>query len=115
MVTSGSFFLEHSTASGREAEAIGAEATPNLPSVSASATPPLSGYKYNYLSDSTADEWFADGSGDFQNVEIHDRSGEIWCPQWSIIKNYQSNTIAPASMHLQTSSLDYRSSGISFQ
>lgn len=99
--------------SGREAEAIGAEVIPNLPSASPSATPPLAGYEYNYLSNSTAElEWFADGSADFQNVEIHDRSGEILCPLSLIIENYQSNTIAAASMHLQTSSLDYRSSGI---
>jgi len=108
---------ENSTASGREAGAIDVEATPNLPSASPPATPPLAGYEYNYLSDSTAEpEWnlnvFTHGSADFQNVEIHDRSGEIWCPQSSVIENYEStsNTIAPASMHLQTSSLDYRSS-----
>jgi len=119
LVTSRSFFLENSTASGREAGAIDVEATPNLPSASPPATPPLAGYEYNYLSDSTAEpEWnlnvFTHGSADFQNVEIHDRSGEIWCPQSSVIENYEStsNTIAPASMHLQTSSLDYRSSGI---
>jgi hypothetical protein len=111
LITSGSFFLEHSSASGREAEVISAVATPTLPSASPSGTPPFAGYGYNlnYLSDSTAElEWTAD----FQNVETHDRSGEIWCPQSSIIENYQGNTIAPASLHFQTSSLDYSSSGL---
>jgi len=100
---------EHSPVSGRdsrEAEVIGAVATPTLPSASPSATPPFAGYGYNlnYLSDSTAE------LADFRNVETHHRFGEIWCPQSSIIENYQSNTIAPASLHLQTSSLDYHSS-----
>jgi len=108
------FVLEHSTGH-REAEHIHVA---DLPLASASVTPPLTGDEYpNYLSDSTASSnVFGGGSADFEGhpgFQICYQSGEIWCSQSWVAQNYHSATatIAPASMHLQSPSLDSCSPG----